>query len=71
MRKSGSPFNHKNNNIMAQGTSITAWHEKLKSISTDERAVLAEIRKGPGTINEIAKRMGWETGWVSARNKKV
>ena len=47
---------------MTQGTCITAWHEKLKSINADERAVLTEIRKEPGTINEIAKRMGWEAG---------
>lgn len=52
---------------MTQGTSITAWHEKLKSINADERAVLAEIRIEPGAINEIAKRMGWEAGRVSAR----
>jgi hypothetical protein len=56
-----------NKNLMTQGTSITAWHEKLKSISADERAVLQEIRKEPGTINEIAKRLGWEAGRVSAR----
>ena len=52
---------------MTQGTSITERHEKLKSINADERAVLAEIRKEPGTINEIAKRMAWEAGRVSAR----
>jgi len=52
---------------MIQDTSLNAWMEKLESAGPDEQAVLAEIRREPSTIREIAARLGWEAGRVSAR----
>jgi hypothetical protein len=55
------------NQYMLHDTSIKAWIEKLESVGPDERAVLYAARKEPATIRELAVRLRWEAGRVSAR----
>lgn len=52
---------------MIQDTSIKSFFEHQEQMNHDEAIVLREVRKEPGTIREIAVRLGWEAGRVSAR----
>jgi len=50
-----------------QDTSIKSFFEHQEQMNHDDAIVLKELLKAPGTIREIAVRLGWESGRVSAR----
>ena len=52
---------------MISDTSLAAWYKLQSSLNDRQAAVLAEIRKGPGTAQEITARLGWTINRVSGR----
>lgn len=56
---------------MIESTSLKSWYELQKSLPDSQATVLREIRKEPSTIREIASRLNWDAGTVSARIKEL
>jgi DNA-binding MarR family transcriptional regulator len=56
---------------MIESTSLKAWYELQNSLGAAQKTVLDEIRKEPSTIREIAHRLDWDAGSVSARIKEL